>query len=389
MALTWDLRRVTALWVHLGGAHLGDRVDEIMALAKSRSIADRERLLIRLVDLCNESADDLHAPRVQTLLSQVFFDLVFQAEYDIRLRLAENISSADWAPSALINILAFDDIEIARPIIARSPILDDPDLIRILVEATLEHQIEVARRPQISPKVVEAILKAATPEVVTALAGNETAQVSELHLNELVRIAEKVPTVRDPLAAHPRLTDELAGYLYAWVGAALRKSLADRFELDTRALDSAMAVSIRQAKTGGPSGPGTERPAEESDQERRDRQLIAKMDMAGQLRPGYLLKALKEQKLSLFVAALAALGRFEAREVKSALRADNPEALALACVAVGVDRTIFPTLLAQVRNLNGGLPAGGVEADRAAVQTFARISAKSAGGLFRKAISRT
>ena len=116
---------------------MGDRVDEIMALAKSRDTADRERLLVRLVDMCNQSADDLRTPRVQALLSQVFFDLVFQAEYDIRLRLAENIASADWAPSALINILAFDDIEIARPIIARSPILEDPDLIRLLVEATL------------------------------------------------------------------------------------------------------------------------------------------------------------------------------------------------------------------------------------------------------------
>ncbi|MFM8941714.1 MAG: hypothetical protein ACKOEY_17370, partial [Phenylobacterium sp.] len=123
-------------------------MDEITALAKSRNVADRERLLIRLVDLCNESADELRTPRVQALLSQVFFDLVFQAEYDIRLRLAENISAADWAPSALINILAFDDIEIARPIIARSPILTVPDLIRILVEATLEQQVEVARRTE-------------------------------------------------------------------------------------------------------------------------------------------------------------------------------------------------------------------------------------------------
>jgi uncharacterized protein (DUF2336 family) len=364
-------------------------VDEIMALAKSRNVADRERLLIRLVDLCNESADELRTPRVQALLSQVFFDLVFQAEYDIRLRLAENISEADWAPSALLNILAFDDIEIARPIIARSPILEDPDLIRILVEATLEHQIEVARRPQISPTVVEAILKAATPEVMTALAENETARVSELHLLELVRIAEKVPTLQDPLAAHPRLTDELAGYLYAWVGATLRKSLADRFDLDTKALDTAIAVSIQQARTGSPSAVGKERTPEESEQERSDRQLIAKMDMAGQLRPGYLVKALKDQRLSLFVAALAALGRFEVREVKLALKANNPEALALACAAVGVDRTIFPTLLAQVRSLNEGLPAGGWEADKAAIQTFARVSARSAGGLFRKTIAQT
>ena len=102
---------------------LRDRLTEIMRLAKSRSIADRERLLIELVDFCDDNAEDLRNPRVQALLSQVFFDLVFQAEYDIRLRLADKICTSDWAPAALINILSFDDIEIARPIIARSPIL--------------------------------------------------------------------------------------------------------------------------------------------------------------------------------------------------------------------------------------------------------------------------
>jgi uncharacterized protein (DUF2336 family) len=360
-------------------------VDEIMALAKSRDTADRERLLVRLVDMCSESADDLRTPRVQALLSQVFFDLVFQAEYDIRLRLAENIASADWAPSALINILAFDDIEIARPIIARSPILEDPDLIRLLVEATLEHQIEVARRPDISPKVVEAILKAGRPEVMTALAGNEAAQVSEDHLYELVQKAEEIASLRTPLAEHSRLNDELAGYLYAWVGAALQKSLAARFELNTKALDAAVAASVRQAKDGGPKL--TTLQPEESEEERRDRQLVAKLDMSGQLRPSYLLKALKERRVTLFVAALSALGRFEVPAVRKAVNGTSAETLALACASVGVDRTVFPTLLALVRENNKGLPGGGDEGDRRAYQAFAQTNPKSAATLFRKVTS--
>lgn len=364
---------------------MGDRVDEIMTLAKSRNIADRERLLIRLVDLCNGSADDLRAPRVQALLSQVFFDLVFQAEYDIRLRLAENISTAEWAPSALINILAFDDIEIARPIIARSPILEDPDLIRLIVEATLEHQIEVARRPDISPKVVQAILQAAKPEVMTALAGNETAQVSEDDLYVLVQKAEDVDSLRTPLAEHPGLNDELAGYLYAWVGAALRKSLAARFELDVKALDRALDASVEQAKAGGPRTQSMR--SDESEEERRDRQLVAKLDMSGQLRPSYLLKALKERKLSLFVVALASLGRFDTPAIRKAVNGKTAEALALACASVGVDRTVFPTVLSSVRELNKGLPGGGEAGDRQAHHAFTHANPKTAATLFRKATS--
>ena len=371
-----------------GEFSLGDRVDEIMSLAKSRDVADRERLLIRLVDLCDGSPDELRTPRVQALLSQVFFDLVFQAEFDIRLRLAEKISAADWAPSALINILSFDDIEIARPIIARSPILKDPDLIRILVEATLEHQVEVARRPEIGPKVVEAILKAARPEVMTALAGNETAQVSPDHLYDLVQKAEEVASLHEPLSEHPGLNDELAGYLYAWVGETRRKSLATKFDLDTRALDKALTLSVREARAGTQTGGRLQQMTPtETDEERSDRQLVAKLDMSGQLRPSFLVKALKDRRLSLFVAALSTLGRLENRDIRKAIDSDRPELLALACAAVGVDRTVFPSLLAQVRILNHGLPGGGVEGDRRAMAVFTRVNASSATTSFRRAIA--
>lgn len=365
---------------------MGDSVDEIMSLAKSREMADRERLLVRLVDLCNGNSEELRQPRVQALLSQVFFDLVFQAEYDIRLRLVDKIASADWAPAALINILSFDDIEIARPIIARSPILKDPDLIRILVEATLEHQVEVARHPEISPTVVDAILKAAKPEVMTALVENESASVSQVHLFELVHKAEAISALHRPLSEHPGLNDELAGYLYAWVGDALRKSLATRFELDAPPLDRALAQSVNEARAGKPSsarlqpmGPS------ETDEEHSDRQLVTKLDMSGQLRPGFLVKALKDRRLSLFIAGLTTLGRFEARDIRKAIDSNRPEVLA--CAAVGVDRTVFPSVLAQVRNLNNGLPGGGLEGDKRAMAIFTRGSPSAATAAFRRAVA--
>jgi len=60
-------------------------------------------------------------------------------------------------------VLALDDIEIARPIISESPVLKDMDLVRLLVEATIEHQIEVRRRPQLSQSVIGAILEQPSP----------------------------------------------------------------------------------------------------------------------------------------------------------------------------------------------------------------------------------
>jgi uncharacterized protein (DUF2336 family) len=146
-----------------------------------------------------------------------------------------------------------------------------------------------------------------------------------------------------------------------------------------------VAVSVRQAKAGGPKLQTLQ--PEESEEERRDRQLVAKLDMSGQLRPSYLLKALKEKRVSLFVTALAALGRFEAPAVRKAVNGTTAESLALACASIGVDRTVFPSLLALLRETNNGLPGGNDEGDRRAYQAFAQTNPKSAATLFRKATS--
>ncbi|MCE2819638.1 MAG: DUF2336 domain-containing protein, partial [Phenylobacterium sp.] len=248
------------------------------------------------------------------------------------------------------------------------------------------HQIEVARRRDISASVVEAILKAGRPEVLKALAENETARVSHDHLAELIQRSKDIEGLRSPLAEHVGLNAELASYLYTWVGVALRKSLASRFELDTRALDAALVVSVQQAKAGEPRLQ-TRQPVE-SEEERRERQLVAKLDMSGQLRPSYLLKALKEKRLSLFVTALSALGRFEAPAVQKAVNASNAENLALACASVGIDRSVFTTMLELLRENNNGLPGSGEDNDRRAYQVFSKTSEKTAATLFRIAASK-
>jgi hypothetical protein len=119
-----------------------------------------------------------------------------------------------------------------------------------------------------------------------------------------------------------------------------------------------------------------------------ERRLIDKLASAGQLRPGYLLRVLKEKRLSLFEAALCRLGGFDPEQVrKSVASADKPELLALACAAVGIDKGAFPTILALVRDINGGKPGGGAEGERRAVGAFGPFASEIAANAFRKAVA--
>jgi uncharacterized protein (DUF2336 family) len=359
---------------------------ELLELARQREPQARERLLEAIIGLCNASSDLIDTDSVQGLLGSIFLQLVAEAETDIRARLSEKLSSATWAPPALINVLALDDIEIAAPIIANSPVLKDHDLIRILVEATLDHQIAVARRGRISTTVVEAILQQDEPAVLTALATNDTATLNDDSLARLVESSRRVAALRSPLARHPRLSSDLALRLYAWVGQSLRASLTDRFRLDPGVLDQALAESIREAHAMPGAGETLARMAsqDEADNERR---LVEKLHEAGQLRPGFLLRTLRERKLNLFCSALATLGGFQSEHIRRAIDSDRPELLALACVSVGIDRGAFPAILEQVRELNGGRPMGGPDSLRRATGAFGPFDPDIAGMAFRQAIA--
>ena len=356
---------------------------DLVDLARSRTSGDRERLLLAVTDLCDASPD-ARRPEVRALLDDVFMTLVVEAERDIRRRLAEKLANADWAPRALVNVLALDEIEIARPVILSSPLLADEDLIRLLVEATIEHQIEVARRPRIAEAVVDAIIDGGEPAVLTALAHNPTADVSETGMRRLVAAARRIASLRSPLVRHPRTSQALAEQLYAWVGEALRSAIVERFQVDPALLQYAVTRSVAAASSSAGDRPMiVERDGEREEMESR---LIGKLEAAGQLRPGYLVRALKEGKLSLFQTALARLGRFEMNEVLRACAYPDPEPLALACAAVGIDRGVFPALLVMVRELNGGRPIASSDSGKRASAAFSK-DCESAARLFRQRVA--
>lgn len=331
-------------------------VSELLALASSRSADDRQRLLLKVTSLCESNAPP---PKVAPLLSDIFLALTAQAERDIRLALSERIAGVDWAPPALVNMLALDEIEIARPVITSSPLLQNADLIRLLIEATLEHQIAVARRPQLARPVVDTIVDRAEPVTMTALASNRTADIGEEAMRKLVDHSRRIAGLRAPLTRHPRLSEQLAQQLYQWVGQALRQSIGERFRIDDAQLNAAVQDAAAKA-VGSPEWRAmSARMTEDRTRIDAERRLVAKLQSAGQLRPGLLVRALREQRFELFEQTLAVLGGFSEAQVHHAIRAPTAEPLYLACIAVGVDKAVFASLLVEVRKLSGGMPADG------------------------------
>lgn len=330
----------------------------LLELARGKGVDDRRRLLLGIAALCDATPPGAEA---SPILGEIFMVIARQAERDIRQALSDSLAAAEWAPPALIAMLALDEIEIARPVIAQSPLLKDQDLLRVLVEATIEHQIEVARRPRISGRVADAIIDRGEPASLTALAGNKTAEVSDDALGRLIEQSRRIAALRAPLTRHPRLNDALAMQLYQWVGQSLREAIGERFRVDETRLAAAIeAVThpVAAPPSAEPLGMG---PADVTDHEEMERRLVAKLQSAGQLRAGFLIRAVREKRLSLFEHGIAALGGFPISHIRAAIMRPSPDALFLACAAVGIDRAVFPAVLDEIRKLNDGWPGDGDE----------------------------
>jgi len=340
------------------------RSAELLSLAESRTIDDRHRLMLGVIALCNANPP---SEGCEPVLSDIFLRLARDAEIQIRKTLAEQLADSEWVPRALLDLLVMDEIEIARPVIARSPLLRDEDLMRILLEATLDHQVEVARRSNISGRVADAIIEAAIPAPLTALAANTTAELSEGGLKRLIEQARRIAALRVPLSRHPRLNRRLANELYALVGEALRSELQARFADAGPGLPAAITAAIETASIK-PSSPSltvllSSAVGTDCDREEMDRRLVDKLQASGQLKASFLVRAVRERQLGLFEHGLSALSGFSLTLVRKAVRHEGPEPLYLACATVGIDRAVFPTLLGETRRMTGGSPGSVISSD--------------------------
>jgi uncharacterized protein (DUF2336 family) len=280
--------------------------------------------------------------------------LLGQAETKIRQRLAKTLADVAWAPSELINFLAGQQIDIARPILARSRALSNHDLVRLLVECSIEHKIEIARRPILADEVAAAIIDQAEPDVLTAMANNVAAQLTDASMERLVRLSDQVVGLRAPMTRRPELTASLAVLLYSWVGEALRKALSARFPDEALGLRDAMRDSLDVLSSQPKASPALASvPADRAGMEQR---VVEKLQAAGQLRPGLVVRALNEGKLPLFITVLGALAGLSTDDVRSAVNADHAELLIVICTLAGIDKGAFPTVINLVQKLNDGRP---------------------------------
>jgi uncharacterized protein (DUF2336 family) len=257
--------------------------------------------------------------------------LIHQVERDVRKKVSVRLSKLKSAPHELTKLLAKDEIEIARPVLQHSPVLDDLDLIDVIETETVDHRQAIATRPDVSPDVCSALAKAKEPKVIQSLLANLGAAIPRAVFSDLVALSEAVEPLQRPLIARHDMPKDLAHRMFWFVSAAMRRAILEAFAVDPKELDSVLAEVLAE---------------HDAEQAKKTKHGKASNWTMGEVNA--LIAKAKAGEISGFIMMLAELVGVDVA-VAARIAADTGgEPLAIACKALGADRSQFTTLFLQL-----------------------------------------
>jgi Uncharacterised protein conserved in bacteria (DUF2336)/PilZ domain len=139
-------------------------------------LADR---LGRVVDLVRIEAGHCSAETI-AVFDEVLKGLSDIAPLPARAVMARRVSELVDGPSGIVVKLAWDEaIEVAEPVIRRSPLLADSELLGLAQKRGNPHLLAISRRSALAPEVVEVLVQRGDEAVVAAVARRVGAAMSD------------------------------------------------------------------------------------------------------------------------------------------------------------------------------------------------------------------
>ena len=316
----------------------------LYGLARDKSVAGRMALAETISDLFLQRGCTL-TERERTLMFSILHQMIHDAEMSVRRVVSAQLAERDDAPRDLVQRLANDEIEVAYPILTKSTVLHDTDLIEVIQQRTLEHQMAIAIRQSVSEAVSGALVQTGNENVIGTLLENSNARISDATMEYLVDEAKRVDTFQEPILRRHDLDPRLAKRMFLWVSAALRQYILENSGLSQTDTDDLLEKAALEEIDAVASPDRPKRKAED---------LVAELDTQGKVTPDLLVQTLSEGEVGLFMAMFRQFTGLRELLVMRLVFEPGGEGLAIACKAVGIDSEDFSSIFALSRKARPG-----------------------------------
>lgn len=304
----------------------------LLKLAQDVSPAGR----YRLADAVSQFFQDEDLNEMEhRLVIEIMMSLIHRAELDLRQALAEKLSMAPNVPAEVVIFLANDDISVARPVLQKSPVLNDVDLVYIISSKGADYWHAIAQREQLSPGVVGRLID--TNDIGTAvhLVDNPRLALPRSILKRLIKISLNAQELQKPLMQRPELDNDLAVDLYTCVSQVLRRELSQRFKLPQGLIEASLDNLIEELSLDARGqGQVTKEMAT----------LAQRMKERGEISPILMINVLRRGQVSFFIALFAEKISLPVEMVLHFIKKDGGKMFAVACRSVGMMKSEFASI---------------------------------------------
>ncbi len=292
---------------------------------------------------------DLDAPtrgEAEIAMTQALDD----PEPRVRRALAEALAGARAAPRALVLALASDITEVARPVLAHSPLLSDADLVDAAGYGDAFAQRAIARRGFVSAPVAAALAEIGERPAVLALLGNLGADIPPQAMWRILERFSNDADLRERFAERPGLPAALRAALAAAATDDLSGLAASEAWLGPRRAERVARDGREHAFVAIAASAPTDEIAE----------LVAWLRGASYLTVGLLLRALAWGDTRLLAYSLAEFSNLPAARVEGLVREPQGQGFAALYARADMPAHLLPAfrIAAAAARDGGGVGVG-------------------------------
>ncbi|MBN9303839.1 MAG: hypothetical protein BGO82_15805 [Devosia sp. 67-54] len=260
---------------------------------------------------------------------RLFADVVGRALEDMseehREEFSDRVASDPRTPRDLALRLAGDTAVVAAPVLGRSPVLTDDDLISIASSKGTGHRLAISRREHVSARVTDVLIDFEETEVMLSLLDNQTARTSPAGMKKLAGHAENIAELREKLCRR----DDVPQSILQRIMPLLSEEARERAELLLESGNEQLSGVMAQA--------GTSLAVERAERARRRLAIkaMAQRVASGALGLDAFVADLASQNRPLDLAlGLSSVAALPERQVANAVISLSAEPLALVCKAL-------------------------------------------------------
>lgn len=306
---------------------------QIQDLAQNNDQGSRSELL----DIITELLGMELSPREGELIADVLICLMRQVERDVCVALSEKLADMENAPLRLVMHIANEAIDIARPVLSRSPVFSDMDLIYIIRAQSADYWRALATRTQMGAEAIVELAKQDDAQTAQYLADNGDITLPHEALSLLTERARVNEKLAKQLLVRSELTPDIVRTLYHGVGVALKHYIRQNFESFSDQADHALDEVVLDFEDVSETAE-QEVAAPLSDVSAATKAVCDGVHVAR------MVKCLEKGQYKEFLVDFAQRTQISAENINYIISQESGQGLAVVCKAMRIERRDFVSL---------------------------------------------